>query len=684
MEECINPYRNGKNQRMKFENTKEKILVNVLGVNTFNNIRNFFQAIEYSDSKYLIYISKKCYALFREFMPFLNLSSEKIRCTDVRIPFIMNDLKGKKVTIIDDILIHGRTLTSIKKQLEQCGCDLSICVLAVNEESKKDLVKQVTEEIADNWDELKLTATSCRSIYTCNEYLWRKLSDLVMRSFWATNTPYTGYLPVAEIDDKAVDLIKSDDTVCYFQTCPNHSCHAMGLQIEYYYLRSFEEKKNDNNIIQLSSISLHRNRITKTNILIPIILVNERLCNSKEAIKEIIKIVFSNTNRKKVYEILSIDEILENDLITVSCIKFIIYLLSRIMLSSFICETGLDESDIVLDNSNLQYSFGEKINELVETVDFRNIKIDQIQKVLLSNKKTGLKELSLYVKLSFKRNKWNYLQRYNFIRDNSDSVKNKLSTLLADAVENVKSLYFSYSGYENPKIASYAFARFFKKNSFLDEQELYSNKNRLLGLSASNMFRIVSSHTHFSDNDILTAFFSQFYLGASTIIVDKEKNTNRFGVYCHAGEQSYKCVVHEFVPLVYFSYRYNYNFMDNVAEKMKECILELSIINYSYFNIPFSLEDFNQYSFHDSENIYDTHSIKDYFREDSSRILCEMGFLLEEYISRTQDVSDRQTQDLLVLFIQYVSQNIDRFHSKDREYITDIFIKKGEPYSSSK
>lgn len=198
------------------------------------------------------------------------------------------------------------------------------------------------------------------------------------------------------------------------------------------------------------------------------------------------------------------------------------------------------------------------------------------------------------------------------------------------------------------------------------------------------MFRIVSSHTHFSDNDILTAFFSQFYLGASTIIVDKEKNTNRFGVYCHAGEQSYKCVVHEFVPLVYFSYRYNYNFMDNVAEKMKECILELSIINYSYFNIPFSLEDFNQYSFHDSENIYDTHSIKDYFREDSSRILCEMGFLLEEYISRTQDVSDRQTQDLLVLFIQYVSQNIDRFHSKDREYITDIFIKKGEPYSSSK
>ena len=668
---------------MKFENTKEKILVDVLGVNTFNNIRNFFQAIEYSDSEYLVYISKKCYALFREFMPFLKLSPEKIRCTDVRIPYIMKDIKWKNVAIIDDILIHGRTLTSIRKRLEQCECKLRICVLAVNEESKKDLVRNVTEEIANNWDELKQTAISCKSIYTCDEYLWRKLSDLVMRSFWATNTPYTGYLPVAEINDNIADIIKSSDRVCYYQSCQNHSCQAMGLLIEYYYLRSFEENKNDYNVIQYFSMSMHRNSVTKTNILIPIIVLNDDLCNSKEALKEILNIVFSS-DKKTIYEFLSFDKVLENDLITVSSIKFVMYLLSRVMLSYFIQEIGIDENRIIIDNSNLEYSFGKNIKDFVETVEFKYIKLNQIQRTLVSGKRLILEKWDSYIKSSFKLNTKKKLQDSGFVRDNSNKVKETLSDLLITAAENVKDLYAKYSGYENQKLASYVFARFLKKNSLLDERELYNNRYRLLGLEVSKMLQLVGGHTDFKDNDILTAFFSQFFLGASTIIVDKEKTSNRYGVYCHAGEQSYKCVVHEFVPLVYFSYRYNYNFMKDVAEKMKECILELSVSNYSYFNIPFSLDDFNEYSFHDSENIYDTHSIKDYFKEDSSRILCEMGFLLEEYISKTQYASEAQTQDLLFLFLQYVSKNMSRFHHVDRKYINDIFFKKGESVNSIK
>ena len=126
---------------------KESVLIHALGSNTFNNIRDFFQSIEYGNSMFNIYVSKKCYTLFLEFRPFLKLSDNKVRCTDVRIPFLKNTLRGNRVTIIDDILIHGRTLTAIRKELLEMDCDVEICVLAVNQEAEYGVGKNTRRKV---------------------------------------------------------------------------------------------------------------------------------------------------------------------------------------------------------------------------------------------------------------------------------------------------------------------------------------------------------------------------------------------------------------------------------------------------------------------------------------------------------------------------------------------------------
>ena len=89
-----------------------------------------------------------------------------------------------------------------------------------------------------------------------------------------------------------------------------------------------------------------------------------------------------------------------------------------------------------------------------------------------------------------------------------------------------------------------------KLNSDLDDKALTHKEKRILGLKVNDMLEVVKNKTNFSNSETIVGFFNQFYLGASTIVVGKQGK--QYGIYCHAGEQSYKCIVHEFVPLVLF------------------------------------------------------------------------------------------------------------------------------------
>lgn len=676
---------------------RESVLIHTLGNNTFNNIRDFFQSIEYGDSDYNIYISKKCYALFLEFCPFLKLSDNKVRCTDVRIPVLLEEIKGKKVTIIDDILIHGRTLNSVKRKLIDLKCKIEICVIAVNEDVEKIKTKELNKEVEENLKELSKTAEETKHFYKCNQYLWRKISDLIMRSFWATNTSYSAYLPIVVLTKKGVEILDRKRREYNVKSCQNHSFDKMGMRIDYFFLKRFEQNVDDNSTILYFSAALQRNAVMDSYKLLPVLILHEGIHNNKEYFNQIFQRLYGN-EKEEVLKLMQFEQFNRNDMITKMNIKFLIYSLSRLMLKIFLNDVGLKGNEYFFDDTNLEYSFGKPflkfadnigVNyEILESIQrkikrqYERLCFDKIQfsnsqffinlknynnKIFATKSSAGHDKISLLYALKESIDNWN--QSKNKVK--TDQSKEKLREYLIDAIYDAKKVYDNYEGYANEKISSYIFARFLKMNSMLDEAELLQNKKRLLGLKVTDMLKIVQKATGFSRGETLVGFFSQFYLGASTIIVDSEQGF--YGLYCHAGEQSYKCIVHEFVPIVYFSYRYKRNFVSKVSEIMCECMLQLAVENYHYFNIPFEISDFKKYSNDASENIYDISTLQEHCKTDSSRILCRAGFMLEDYVSLTPDVEEMSVVELLQAFRKYILQCMESVSGNDRKYLIEAF-----------
>jgi len=643
--------------------TKKRLLIETIGSNTFNNIRDFFQAIEYEDSEYNIYISKKCYALFLVFEPFLKLNKNKVRCTDIRIPFLADEMKGKKVTIIDDILIHGRTLTAVKRKLSKIGCQVEICVLAINEGVESEIFTDLKPEIVVNLQELKETAKESKQFYLCDDYLWRKISDLIMRSFWVTNTPYSADLPVVRIKQAAINIINEKKGAYKVYQCSNHSMEKMGLSIEYI----FNEEKMPKDLPYKNSyfgIMLQKNERIKSFKLLPIIVLDETFY-SKDAMFQIYEQIFG-TNIKELCNMLHFDKYEIDEDVTTTNIKFLHYSIGSIILQKFLYDIGLDEALYCFDNKNLDYSFGKEFVEFYEEKRVKSLDNCVSKKINVDYEKrqiSNVKEQYEQCLQTLKNIVMVKGKQPTYVRKNTQESEKKLRKFLVDAIDDVHNVYKGYSCYTNQKIISYIYARFLKLKSDLDEQELRRSKNRLLGLNIQEMINIVKEKTGFTYEEVLVGFLSQFYLGASTIVV--AKGERGYGMYCHAGEQSYKCIVHEFVPLVYFRQRYNYHFVQEVAEKMNKCFLNLAIENYRYFDVPFTLNDYKKYSLKYSENIYDIRSLQEHCKEESSSTLCRLGFALEDYVSKTKKIKNNSDEEILKCFVKYIYNKAIGGVSKD-------------------
>lgn len=651
---------------------KESVLIHALGSNTFNNIRDFFQSIEYGNSMFNIYVSKKCYTLFLEFRPFLKLSDNKVRCTDVRIPFLKNTLRGNRVTIIDDILIHGRTLTAIRKELLEMDCDVEICVLAVNQEAEYGVGKNTRRKVYKNLYELQRTAIETKQFYKCSSYLWKKISDLIMRSFWATNTPYSAYLPVLNITKTAVMRLESlDNKNIYRMECPNHSMTKMGLDMEYLFVSRFADYLNDNSTISQCLFVLHKNSVMNSYKILPVTILNEACYNNKFIVKEILNELFGHYSTE-ITELLELDKFNEDEMITTSCIKFLIYSLNRFMMEVFLSDLDFKFDEYIYDNENLEYSFGKEFEKYF--IDF-----EADQKTLINIQVlVGKDKRICWSKFIYKKIMNCFMSATNkilpqVIKRLVYEINDVLFSYLKEAVLDTEHVYSEFGRYTNQKLSSFIFARFLKLNSDLDEKALAYREKRILGLKVSDMLDLVKDKTNYSNSEIIVGFFNQFYLGASTIVIGKQGK--KYGIYCHAGEQSYKCIVHEFVPLVYFSYRFDKMFVPDVSTMMCNCYKLLAIENYDYFNIPFSINDYNKYSLGIRENIYDIRTLQEHCVDDSTRILCWVGFMLEEYVSITPDIDKFSNEEFVEAVHKYIIRAAEDICEKDKKYLLGAFGK---------
>lgn len=109
--------------------------------------------------------------------------------TNLSMVLLEGELRGKKILVVDDIILHGRALNDVYLYLRDvCGCsveDIDFKVFVRNED------KKLIESRAFDRLEVEKILDNSR---------WRSLSGGIINALIITGQPYVSYLPYAEFD----------------------------------------------------------------------------------------------------------------------------------------------------------------------------------------------------------------------------------------------------------------------------------------------------------------------------------------------------------------------------------------------------------------------------------------------------------------------------------------------------
>lgn len=187
----------------------------------YEELYDFFIDIMEADYDYKFLIARRCLVLYQIFVQIFEYKGENIRIrgqilSDRIIPKLSCQLKGKKVLLIDDILIHGRRVNDVYEELISCFQCASVDVhvyMATDDEKciKEDTISNIRyTEIAEGWK-------------------WKTLSDAIARAIYVSNIPYTSFVPAITIENKEDLMQPFVETECQDNTSPeqkSESCHS--------------------------------------------------------------------------------------------------------------------------------------------------------------------------------------------------------------------------------------------------------------------------------------------------------------------------------------------------------------------------------------------------------------------------------------------------------------------------
>ncbi len=176
--------------------------------------RKFYDICDYVEELFLmeydllILLARKFYNLFfifheinkekYDYLPEYYKSSGRI-ITDRCLPLIREDIKKgkfKKIILADDIIIHGRTVESIYKDLIGLNPDINI------------LISSYMRNSEDNYLEKVIEPQIIMPRYIVKKDQWREMSDEFVNIFFMSGRPYISYLPFFSISQNAYNAIR--------------------------------------------------------------------------------------------------------------------------------------------------------------------------------------------------------------------------------------------------------------------------------------------------------------------------------------------------------------------------------------------------------------------------------------------------------------------------------------------
>lgn len=188
---------NGGNEDMADAHDKIRnkivVLMSILGESLFYQILDFFVELMQSKEEYKILMTRRLfdlYGVFREIIDFLYKGAVKQRgniVTNISIVLWENKLKDADILLIDDILLHGRSLDGEYRYLKDfCGC-------SADRISARVLIQNIDKRLIESDLLERLDAKE-----KVDDSTWRILSGKIVNAFLAAGQPYISYVPYAE------------------------------------------------------------------------------------------------------------------------------------------------------------------------------------------------------------------------------------------------------------------------------------------------------------------------------------------------------------------------------------------------------------------------------------------------------------------------------------------------------
>lgn len=158
----------------------------ILKEDNYEGIYNYFYGILTSDYDFIILMSRRCLVLCQIFLAFFVLDgqlldSDCIALSDQAIPYYRKRMCGQKVVIVDDILIHGRTVSNTYDLLYRY-CKMT----------KPEIRVYMADTDIDCLRDEVRKAMKAECVGYKGE--WRNLSNKIVKCIYASNTPYTSFV----------------------------------------------------------------------------------------------------------------------------------------------------------------------------------------------------------------------------------------------------------------------------------------------------------------------------------------------------------------------------------------------------------------------------------------------------------------------------------------------------------
>lgn len=258
---------------------------------------------------HLLYCLFKKYVINTQEFKLNNYSKEKKYITDKAIHFYHKEISNKTILVVDDILVHGRALTSVVEKISQCEPrKIEQYVFAQS--------KNITTKAEDKAKHIcKITSKKGE----LEDYEWKRLSNQIVAALILSSVPYASY--VFSIN-REMEELEFKQFVDEFK-----NVFIKDINQDYLLDLSLNEYENNSNLTKIineniyayifpvdpdyknsfSYIRLYYNKITKKCIVMPFYFMSSYTEKELDILSSQLftKPIFKSANKELIYRALT-------------------------------------------------------------------------------------------------------------------------------------------------------------------------------------------------------------------------------------------------------------------------------------------------------------------------------------------------------------------------------------------